>query len=111
VLADRRPERHAGRVYDVTGPSLVGAADLAGALAERADHPVKVEHVDDATVVAHLAAAGLPADRAHLVAMWHRAIREGWFTARTDVVETLTGHPARSIGDLPTTLGPTADPS
>ena len=102
ILADASG-RHVGQTLDVTGPSLMGAADLGAALASGAGRHVVIEQVDDDAMAAHLVADGLPADRARLVAAWHRAIREGWFTQRTDVVEELTGRPARPVATLLTT--------
>jgi NAD(P)H dehydrogenase (quinone) len=102
VLSDDGGRLHAGQVYDVTGPALMGAAELASALAAWSGRPVSVEAVDDEAMVAHLVTGppALPDERARLVVTWHRAVREGWFVQHTDAVERLTGHPARSVADL-----------
>jgi NAD(P)H dehydrogenase (quinone) len=100
VLADPDGARHHGRVYDVTGPERLGAADLAHVLALWSGHPVAVDAVDDEAMVAHLVAGGLAADRARLVVRWHAAIRQHYFFPRTTVVEELTGQPARTVAEL-----------
>lgn len=93
-------ERHEDRTYEVTGPKRLGARELAAALTRWAGRPVEVDHVDDEQLVAALVADGLPEDRARLLALWDRAICDGYFSACTATVHDLTGHPPRSVPDL-----------
>jgi NAD(P)H dehydrogenase (quinone) len=83
---------HAGRTYDITGPELTTVRELA-ALAG-----VGYDSVDDATMRARFAAAGM--DRADDLVSFGRAIREGWLAVRSDDVETLTGRRGRTMAEL-----------
>jgi len=89
-----RGDGHEGLTYDVTGPERLGADDLAGLLG------VPVAPVTDAGMVAHLVADGLPPHRAELVATWHRAIREGFFTPCTTTIPDLLTRPATPLATL-----------
>jgi NAD(P)H dehydrogenase (quinone) len=92
---------HEGKAYDVTGPDLLGADDLAALYAAAGGKPVTVVHVDDAAYAAGLVEhAGLPPAMAEIYATFGAATRNGFLDIRTDTVERLTGHkpqPVRSI--------------
>lgn len=85
---------HAYRTYDVTGPERLGAAELAALL------DVPVAPATDEEMTAHLVAGGLAPDRAALVTLWQRSIREGHFAPCTTTVADLTGHPATPVATL-----------
>jgi NAD(P)H dehydrogenase (quinone) len=91
---------HAGRAYDVTGPELRGADDLARTYAAIGGSPVTVENLDDDAFVAGLQEAGLPAESARFVASFGAAIRGGHLDQRSTTVEDLTGRPPRSVADV-----------
>lgn len=91
---------HAGRAYDITGPALLSADDLAAVYAEVAGTPVVADGVSDATLVAVLVAAGLPEPQAELIASFGIAIREGFLDQLSGDVEALTGRPPASLADV-----------
>lgn len=91
---------HAGRAYDVTGPELLGAEDLARIYAEAGGKPVQATNVGDDELVVGIEASGLPAEVARLLASFGAAIRGGHLDQRSDAVETLTGRPPRSVSDV-----------
>lgn len=93
------PEGHAGRVYDVTGPELVTAADRAALFAALGGRPVPLRHVDDQTLAQELSAAsGLPLPVAlGIVGGIGGTTRAGVFAVLSDAVERLTGTPARTL--------------
>ncbi len=94
-------EGHQGQAYDVTGPELLSGDDLATLASAAGGVEVQALAVDDETFVAGLVEhAGLPEPVAQIFASFGRAIREGHFSARTNVVEDLTGHPARPLRSL-----------
>lgn len=82
---------HANKAYDITGPELLGGADLARLYGAE---PVAV---DDAAFVAGLIAAGLPDAAASLIASFGTAIREGFLDQRSGDVEALTGRAPRPV--------------
>jgi NAD(P)H dehydrogenase (quinone) len=82
---------HDGQAYDITGPELVGADDLARI------YGAEAVAVDDRAFVAGAVAAGLPEPVAELLAGFGRAVREGHLDQRSNVVERLTGRPAVSV--------------
>ncbi|MCW2757289.1 MAG: NmrA family transcriptional regulator [Nocardioidaceae bacterium] len=91
-------EGHEGKAYDVTGPSVVTAADLAALASDLGDKPVTVVDVDDATYVAGLVEhAGLPQAVAELLASFGAAARDGFLAPASDVVERLTGTAPTSL--------------
>jgi len=90
-------DEHANKAYDITGPELLGGAALAEVYASVGGTPVAAVAVDDDAFVAGLLAAGLPAEVAQLLASFGEAIRTGALAARSDDVQTLTGHAPRSV--------------
>lgn len=92
---------HEGRVYDVTGPEPLGAAELAALYGELGDSPVEAVPLGDEELVSTLVGGGGDDDHlrygAELVASFGRAIREGFFAACTDSVATLTGRPPTTL--------------
>lgn len=93
-------DEHAGRTYDVTGPELLGADDLARIYAMAGNRPVKAANLDDDAFVAGLEAAGLPPDVAELLASFGAAIRDGHLDQRSTVVQELTGRPPQALSEL-----------
>jgi len=90
-------DEHANKAYDITGPELLGGAELAELYATVGGTPVAAVAVDDEAFVAGLVAAGLPAPVAQLLASFGSAIRIGALDQIGDDVQTLTGHAPRSV--------------
>ena len=92
---------HDGKIYDITGPASLTAADVAALFAELGGRPVEVVHVDDAAYTAGLVEhAGLPQDIAGVFASFGTGTRRGYSAPVSDTVERLTGRPPRSARDV-----------
>jgi NAD(P)H dehydrogenase (quinone) len=93
-------DEHSGKAYDITGPELIGAAELAQLYAEAGGKPVEAVNVSDAELIDGLVAAGLPRGVGELLASFGQAIREGQLDALSTAVTDLTGRspvPLRSV--------------
>lgn len=92
---------HEGCVYDVTGPDLVTAADLAALYGELGLRTVTTEPLDDDTFVERLQRSAGDDDHARygarLVCSLGQSIREGYMAACSDVVERLTSRRPRTL--------------
>ena len=94
---------HEGRVYDVTGPELFTARDLAALYSALGGREVRDDALDDDAFTDLLAGALGGSDDEHarygaeLVASFGRSIREGYMASRSDVVERLTGRRPRTL--------------
>ncbi|MDO8209493.1 NAD(P)H-binding protein [Conexibacter sp. CPCC 206217] len=88
---------HEGQAYDVTGPELQNADDVAATLSAVSGRAVEVVQVDDEAFVAGLVAGGVPQEMAAVYAGFGTAIREGLLETQTDVVERLTGRAPTSV--------------
>ncbi len=93
-------DEHANKAYDITGPELLGGADLARIYGEAGGTAVAAIAVDDDAFIAGLVAAGVPAAATPLLASFGRAIREGQLAQLSGDVEALTGHAPRAVGDV-----------
>lgn len=89
--------RFEGRAFNLTGPEALGYADAATALSTAVGKPISYAAIDDEAFLAMLTGAGVPGDYANLLTAIFHPVREGWTAVVTDAVETLTGHPARSL--------------
>lgn len=92
--------RHAGQVYDVTGPRLLtftGALDAIGSVIGR---PVAYVRITADELASGLAAAGFPDDDArHLVALFTE-ILDGRNSSVADGVQRALGRPARDFDEV-----------
>ncbi|WP_197376879.1 NAD(P)H-binding protein [Mycolicibacterium baixiangningiae] len=86
---------HDGRVYDVTGPEAIAAADLVTLASEIGGREVDLLSVEDAAFLAGSRAVGMPAEVAELVTSFGAATRGGFLATVSSVVTDLTGHPPR----------------
>ena len=93
-------DEHSGRTYDVTGPELLGAEDLARIFSEAGGAPVTAENLDDDAFADALRAGGLPSEVAELLTSFGAAIRGRHLDQRSDTVEALTGRPPRTVSEL-----------
>ncbi len=91
---------HAGRTYDITGPQLLSADDLARSYAAAGGSPVAAQDQPDDAFVAGLKAAGLPPEVAALLASFGAAIRDGHLDQRSTAVQDLTGRPPRTVAEV-----------
>jgi NAD(P)H dehydrogenase (quinone) len=91
---------HENTAYDITGPELFSAADVAALASELGGKPVEAVNVDDDALRGGLVSAGLPDGMADVLVTFGRAIREGHLAQLTDAVEQLTGRPPRSLRDV-----------
>jgi NAD(P)H dehydrogenase (quinone) len=91
---------HAGRAYDITGPELLGAADLAALYSRLGDSAVSAVDVGDGGLIDGMVQVGLPAEVAELLASFGRAIRGGYLSQLSGDVRALTGRdpaPVRTV--------------
>ncbi|MCW2246019.1 uncharacterized protein YbjT (DUF2867 family) [Azospirillum fermentarium] len=89
--------RFDGQAFNLTGPEALGYAEAAALLTEIIGRPVAYNAVDDQTFIGILSAAGVPNGYAGFLASIFHPVREGWTAAVSPAVETLTGHPPRSV--------------
>lgn len=91
---------HEGRVYDITGPAALRAADLGAIARELGGRDIELISVDDATFEAGLRAAGLPDEAVALVTSFGAATRDGFLANVSSAVVDLTGHPPTALEDV-----------
>ena len=91
---------HDGKAYDITGPELLGGADLARLYAEAGGSPVQVHALDDDAFIAGLAQAGLPGEVVTLLASFGEAVRIGALDQLSGDVEALTGRAPVSVASV-----------
>lgn len=94
-------DEHANKAYDITGPELLGGADLARL------YGAEEARVDDDALAAGIVAAGLPEAAGKLIASFGRAIREGYLDQRSGDVEALTGRAPRTVAEVLAAVGVT----
>lgn len=82
---------HENTIYDVTGPELLAADDLAGL------YGVPVQQVDDEAYKAGLASAGLPDFVVDMYVAMGAETRAGKFAVESEAVERLTGRKPQPV--------------
>ncbi|WP_432483943.1 NAD(P)H-binding protein [Kineococcus esterisolvens] len=93
-------ESHAGRTYDVTGPQALSMAEVARTITRVTGEPVR--YVQETVEEAYASRAGFGAPRWE-VDGWvstYTAVAAGELDVVSDVVQRLTGHPARTLEDV-----------
>jgi NAD(P)H dehydrogenase (quinone) len=93
-------EGHAGITYHATGPVSLTGAELASAVGAALGKDVAYTTITDEQERARLAAAGLPAPMADVLARFQAASAAGLFDMVTHDVERLSGRPAQSPVDF-----------
>jgi NAD(P)H dehydrogenase (quinone) len=93
-------DEHANKAYDITGPELLGGAELARIYGEAGGTAVEAIAVDDDAFVAGLVGAGVPEAAAPMLASFGRAIREGQLDQLSGDVQALTGAAPRSVREV-----------
>ena len=93
-------EGHAGITYHATGPVSLTGAELASAVGAALGKDVAYTTITDEQERAGLAAAGLPAPMADVLARFQAASAAGLFDMVTHDVERLSGRPAQSPVDF-----------
>jgi uncharacterized protein YbjT (DUF2867 family) len=86
-----------GHAWNLTGPEALTYADAAAVLSEATGRPIAYRATDDATFVATMTKAGMPADYAGFLAAILGAVRAGYAGEVTDAVERLAGRPPRDL--------------
>lgn len=91
---------HQGRTYDVTGGEALDAEEVCARLSTIGGRLVSPVLLDDDAFTARLVSAGLPEAAARLVAGFGTAARNGYYQQVSPAVQTLTGSPPRTLGDV-----------
>jgi NAD(P)H dehydrogenase (quinone) len=104
---------HRNRTYELTGPELVSMREVARLASELTGVPIEFVPVDDATLDALLADAGIPLDYSEGmstpsqgaaarrdIVTYERGIREGYFSVLSSDVRTILGRDARPLRDV-----------
>jgi uncharacterized protein YbjT (DUF2867 family) len=86
-----------GQAFNLTGPGALSYENAASLLTQVLGRSVAYTAIDEAAFVGLLTGAGVPADYASFLASIFLPVREGWTAAVTDAVQTLAGHPPRSL--------------
>ncbi|PRY12133.1 SDR family oxidoreductase [Kineococcus rhizosphaerae] len=100
ALAAVLDESHAGRSYDLTGPQALSFAEIAATLSAVGGTPVAF--VDETVEEAYASRSGFGAPQ-WMLDGWvstYTAVASGELDVVTDVVEAVTGHPARTLEDV-----------
>ncbi len=97
TVAALTEDGHEGRTYEITGPAAVSYAECAAVLSEVLGRPVRYRSVDDAAARRALTDAGIGARAARALVEIDGLFRQGFGAPVTDVVERLTGRPARDF--------------
>ncbi len=93
-------DRHAGRVYDLTGPRTVGFGEAVGLIARAAGREIEYVDVEPEAFIERQIAYGVPENVARLLTGLLAELREGRGADLGDGVERALGRPARTFEDF-----------
>jgi len=85
------------KAFNLTGPKALSYGEAAAIISQAIGKPVGYSAVSDDVFIGILTGAGVPKDYATFLASIFYPVREGWTSAVTGDVETLTGHAPRSL--------------
>lgn len=97
VLAD--PGRHAGQIYELTGPRPITFAEAVDLISRAAGHPVDYRQISPAAYSAALVADGLTEDDAHHLTDMYVLMDRGLIATPTDGVADVLGRQPRTFED------------
>lgn len=95
-------DRHAGKLYNVTGPRLMSFADIAKTIAHATDKQLKYVPVTPERYVAEQIALGVPADWAYALSAIYQDIATGKLETITGDVQAILGKPPRDFTEFAT---------
>ena len=90
-------EGHQGKVYELTGDTAIGYAELAAEVSRQAGKDVAFANLPQADFQAALAGFGLPAFLAEMLAEADVRISEGALADTTDTLSKLIGRPTTTV--------------
>lgn len=85
------------KAFNLTGPKALSYGEAAAIISQAIGKPVGYSAVSDDVFIGILTGAAVPKDYAAFLASIFYPVREGWTSAVTGDVETLTGHAPRSL--------------
>jgi uncharacterized protein YbjT (DUF2867 family) len=94
-----RDDRHAGQVYELTGPRLLTFGAAIGEIARAANRPIRFTTVPLEEFTAGLTAAGLSRDEVSLVSYLFTTVLDGRNSSLGNGVERALGRPPRDFAD------------
>jgi uncharacterized protein YbjT (DUF2867 family) len=92
-------DRHAGQLYELTGPRLLTFGDAIREIARAAKRPIRFTAIPLEEFTAGLAAAGLSRDEVSLVSYLFATVLDGRNSSLTNGVEQALGRPPRDFAD------------
>jgi len=87
-------------VLDITGPEVIGQADVAAILSEVAGKDIPYIPISTEDLVQAMIGAGMPEFMARVFASFDTAMAEGYLNVATGDLEKLTGKPGQSVRDF-----------
>jgi uncharacterized protein YbjT (DUF2867 family) len=93
------PARHAGRIYELTGPRALTFAEAVEVISRASGQPITYKQLSPAEYTTTLVEAGVSEDVAHHVAEMFVLMERGLFAATTDDVATVLGRAPRTFED------------
>ncbi|MEO1576548.1 MAG: NmrA family transcriptional regulator, partial [Pseudomonadota bacterium] len=91
--------RHAGQVYEVTGPRLMTFRDIAADLSKATGRTIEYVPVDHAAFVAGVAQSGAPKDVVWIMDYLFSTVLDGRNAHLTDGVQRALGRPPKDFAD------------
>ena len=92
------PQDHLGAVYELTGPATLDIDELAEQYAQALDRPVTAVSPAYDDWLKDLDEVGLDSHTRQHIATMAKLHRQDRYNRSTRDVETITGHPAQSVG-------------
>lgn len=93
------PGRHAGQIYELSGPQALTFAESVQKIATATGRPITYRQISPAEYTAMLAEEGLDQETAHHISEMFVLMERGLIATTTDTVQTLLGRPARTFED------------
>jgi uncharacterized protein YbjT (DUF2867 family) len=100
VAVLQRPDAHAGRTYDLTGPSALTFAEMAAIITDVTGRAVRYHAESVSEAYASRASYGAPDWQVDAWVSTYTAVAAGQLAEVSPAVEQLTGRPATSLSQL-----------
>jgi uncharacterized protein YbjT (DUF2867 family) len=99
AVVSAEPARHAGRIYELTGPRALTFAEAVELISRASGRPIAYKQISPAEYAANLVEEGLGEDDAHHVAEMFVLMERGLLAAATDDLAAVLGRAPRTFED------------